>query len=223
MEVNLSREVIGAAIDVHRALGPGLLESAYQACMCRELSLRQIPFRTEVDLPIAYKGCFLTCGYRIDIVVDDRVILELKSVESYADSHDVPWLEWAYCACGDPTGSGRTEALVYNPRHAPRARNVNHTTLPWLDEPYPLRTAGTPQGYSFDHATSIFRFRYSTRSPVTGRRSHAKTVIYTSPLHYPRGYRVRLSGARTVHSGPHRLVIRARRSARTVTVTLHPA
>jgi len=94
IEVDLSREIIGAAIDVHRALGPGLLESAYQACMCRELSLRRIPFRTEVDLPIAYKGCLLTCGYRIDLVVDDRAILELKSVESISSIHEAQLLTY---------------------------------------------------------------------------------------------------------------------------------
>jgi len=147
---------------------------------------------------------------------------ELRSVETYADANDVPWLEWAYCACGDPTGSGNNEALVFNPKRPPRKANVDRTTLPWLDEPYPLRTAGTPRGYSFDQSTSTFRFRYATRSPVTRRRAHGTTVIYTSPLHYPHGYQVRVRGGRVVHEHAGRLVVRARAGARKVAVTLRP-
>jgi len=88
IEAELSEEVIGAAIAVHRELGPGLLESAYQACICRELALRNIPFRPQVDLPVHYKGVRLDCGYRIDLVVDDRVIVELKSVERFSPIHE---------------------------------------------------------------------------------------------------------------------------------------
>ena len=85
---DLTREIIGAAITVHQALGPGLLESAYQACMCRELSVREIPFRSEVDLPVEYRGCRLDCGYRIDLVVGERVIVELKSIERFSPVHE---------------------------------------------------------------------------------------------------------------------------------------
>ena len=88
IEADLTGEIIGAAISVHRELGPGLLESVYQACMCRELGLRQIPFRSQVELPVEYKGCRLDCGYRIDIVVDNRVLVELKSVESLSAIHE---------------------------------------------------------------------------------------------------------------------------------------
>jgi endoglycosylceramidase len=147
---------------------------------------------------------------------------ELQSVESFADANNVPWLEWAYCACGDPTGSGDAEALVYNPNRAPQKSNVDHTTLSWLDEPYPLTTAGTPLGYGFDHATAVFRYRYSTTSPVTGHARRGDTVIYTSPLHYPHGYRVVVHGARVLERHGGRLVIRSRRSAHMVTVTLRP-
>jgi GxxExxY protein len=76
----LSREVIGAAIEVHRALGPGLLESAYQVCLCHELELRKIPFRPQLDLPLRYKDVSLDCAYRMDIV-DDLLLLELKAIE----------------------------------------------------------------------------------------------------------------------------------------------
>ena len=80
----LTREIIGAAIEVHRVLGPGLLESAYRVCLCQELKLRGLRVRTEIDLPIVYKGVRLDCGYRMDVVVEDTVVIELKAVEKVA-------------------------------------------------------------------------------------------------------------------------------------------
>ena len=67
----ISHSIIAAAIEVHRALGPGLLESAYSACLCHELVLRELNFRTEVQVPVGYKGVHLDCGYRMDLVVED--------------------------------------------------------------------------------------------------------------------------------------------------------
>ncbi len=84
----LSREVIGAAIEVHKALGAGLLESAYEECLCEELKLRGIPFERQVELPIEYKGVKLSAGYRMDIVVDTLLVLELKSVENLLPIHE---------------------------------------------------------------------------------------------------------------------------------------
>jgi endoglycosylceramidase len=147
-------------------------------------------------------------------------VTELRAVVSYADAHSVPWLNWAYCACGDPTGSGRAEAVVYNPKHPPRGSNVNRPSLVAMDVPYALRTAGTPVSSSFDQSTATFRFTYSTESVVTGQRMSGTTVIYPSPLHYPHGYRVKLVGGRVMSRSSHRLVIRARRGASKVTVTV---
>ncbi|MGH7200762.1 MAG: GxxExxY protein [Planctomycetaceae bacterium] len=76
----LTEQVIGAAMEVHKELGPGLLESAYQVCMCHELSLRRIPFLPKVELPVTYKDCKLDAGYEIDILVDRKIVLELKAV-----------------------------------------------------------------------------------------------------------------------------------------------
>ncbi len=76
----LSKKIIGAAIEVHRHLGPGLLESAYEQALCCELSLRNINIERQKHLPADYKGINLDCGYRIDILVDDLVIIELKAV-----------------------------------------------------------------------------------------------------------------------------------------------
>jgi GxxExxY protein len=84
----LSNKVIGCAIEVHKALGPGLLESAYQQCLCHELKLNGVGFQVEKPLPIDYKGCRLDCGYRIDILVEDEIILELKSVEQLNHVHE---------------------------------------------------------------------------------------------------------------------------------------
>ena len=84
----LSNQVIAAAIEVHRHLGPGLMESAYVQCLRHELSLRSIPFRSEVELPVTYKGVHLDCAYRMDFVVEEKIILELKSVESLQPIHE---------------------------------------------------------------------------------------------------------------------------------------
>ncbi len=80
-EDEISNTIIGAAIEVHRHLGPGLLESAYQHCLARELSLRNLNFEREKPVPINYKGIYLECGYRLDFLVEDKVIVELKAIE----------------------------------------------------------------------------------------------------------------------------------------------
>ena len=84
----LSKEIIGAAIEVHRQLGPGLLESAYEACLAHEFSLRQIPFERQKAVPVIYKGTRLDCGYRLDFLVDGLVVVELKAVFGLAPIHE---------------------------------------------------------------------------------------------------------------------------------------
>ncbi len=78
--------IIGAAIEVHRALGPGLLESPYEECLCHELQLRGLAFKRQVELPVSYKGLQLDYGYKMDLVVDDAVILELKGAKKFIQS-----------------------------------------------------------------------------------------------------------------------------------------
>ncbi len=90
----LSEQIIGAAIEVHRELGPGLLESAYQACLAHELALRGILFVSQLDLPLTYKGVQLDVGYRIDLLVDDKVIVELKAVEKVLPIHEAQLLTY---------------------------------------------------------------------------------------------------------------------------------
>jgi GxxExxY protein len=90
----LTYEVIGAAIEVHRALGPGLLESTYRECLCRELALRSVNFQREYGVPLLYKGIRLDCGYRVDLLVADLVVVEIKAVEALAPVHDAQLLTY---------------------------------------------------------------------------------------------------------------------------------
>ncbi len=90
----LSNRLIGAAIEVHKALGPGLLESAYEECLCSELQFQKIFFERQVALPIMYRNAKLDCSYRLDIVVDSSIILELKAVEALAPIHDAQLLTY---------------------------------------------------------------------------------------------------------------------------------
>jgi GxxExxY protein len=85
---NLTGKIIGAAIEVHKVLGPGLLESAYEECLAREFVLRGIPFERQKPLPVVYKDVKLECGYRIDLLVAGQIVVELKAVDSFAPVHE---------------------------------------------------------------------------------------------------------------------------------------
>jgi GxxExxY protein len=93
-ERELTEKIIAAAIEVHRHLGPGLLESAYEECLCHELRLRGIPFERQKKLPVEYKGKHLEHGYRMDIVVAGKVVLELKCAEAIAPIHEAQLLTY---------------------------------------------------------------------------------------------------------------------------------
>jgi len=95
MDINkLTWEVIGAAIEVHKTLGPGLLESVYEECLCRELQLCEISYERQKSLPVEYKGEMLDCGYRLDLVVEDRLIVELKSCDTLQPIHEAQLLTY---------------------------------------------------------------------------------------------------------------------------------
>ena len=95
MEVNdLTKEIIGAAIEVHRALGPGLLEAIYETCLCHELGLRGIQFERQKALPVVYKEVDLNCGYRVDLLVSDAVVVEIKAVDELQPVHDAQVLTY---------------------------------------------------------------------------------------------------------------------------------
>lgn len=89
MDLNqLSEKIIGACIEIHRVLGPGLLESAYEECLCYELSQAGLSFERQKPLPVKYKGIMLDCGYRLDVVVESTVVVELKTVERLLPIHE---------------------------------------------------------------------------------------------------------------------------------------
>jgi GxxExxY protein len=90
----LTERVIGAAIEVHRALGPGLLESAYEECLCHEFHLQGISFERQRPLPVEYKGVKLDCGYRLDLLVENKVIIEIKCVEHVLPVHEAQLLTY---------------------------------------------------------------------------------------------------------------------------------
>jgi GxxExxY protein len=99
----LTHRIIGAAIDIHRALGPGLLEAVYEECLAKEFVLRGIHFERQKPIPLVYKDLKLECGYRLDFLVDHRVVVELKSIESIAPIHDsvmLTYLRLSECHLG---------------------------------------------------------------------------------------------------------------------------
>jgi len=93
-EDKFSKEIIGAAIEVHRHLGPGLLESAYEECLCQELAIQGLTFERQKPIAVSYKGVNLDCGYRLDVVVEGLVILELKAVERIEPIHEAQLLTY---------------------------------------------------------------------------------------------------------------------------------
>ena len=106
-EKGLTDKVIGCAIEVHRHLGPGLLESAYEECLCRELDLQGVAFERQVSLPIVYKGTNLDCAYRMDVVVEGKVVVEIKSVEKLLPLHEAQLLSYLKL-------SGKQVGLLFN-------------------------------------------------------------------------------------------------------------
>jgi GxxExxY protein len=93
-ENQLSNVIIGAAIEVHKQLGPGLLESTYENCLAYEFSQLGIPFQRQIGMPVRYKGHNLDCGYRLDLLVDEKVIIELKAEKSLAPIHEAQLLTY---------------------------------------------------------------------------------------------------------------------------------
>ena len=99
----LSNRVIGCAIEVHRQLGPGLLESTYEQCLAHELHRNNIDFKMQQPLPVQYKGITLDCGYRVDLLIEDKLIIELKSVDKIKGIHEAQILTYMKLA-GIKTG-----------------------------------------------------------------------------------------------------------------------
>jgi GxxExxY protein len=90
----ITKDIIGAAIEVHKVLGPGLLESAYEACLCEELLKKGVSFKRQCVLEVNYKGTKIDCGYRLDLLVENKVIVELKSVDKLIPLHDAQLISY---------------------------------------------------------------------------------------------------------------------------------
>jgi GxxExxY protein len=129
----LATQVVDSAVEVHRALGPGLLESAYESVLCTEFAQREIPFERQVPLPVNYKGTVVDCGYRIDVLVSSEIVLELKAVERMLPVHEAQTLSYLKL-------SGKPLAFLIN-FHTPRLKDglkrfANFNVLPpKLDRP----------------------------------------------------------------------------------------
>ncbi len=122
VQEQLTEAVIGAAIEVHRVLGPGLLESAYEQCLCHELSLTGRSFERQVELPVVYKGVRLDCGYRMDLVVEDQVVVEIKTVDKLAPVHEAQLLTYLRL-------SGKRVGLLLNFHAAAMSRGIKRMVL----------------------------------------------------------------------------------------------
>jgi GxxExxY protein len=119
---DLTEQIIGAAIEVHKQLGPGLLESAYEECLCHELHLREIPFRRQVPVPVTYKGVNLDCGYRLDLLVDETVIVESKCVDQLNSVHEAQLITYLRL-------TGKRVGLIINFNVAVLSRGIMRKVL----------------------------------------------------------------------------------------------
>jgi GxxExxY protein len=108
MEINqLTERVTGACMEIHKTLGPGLLESAYEECVCHELRLAGLGFERQRPLPVTYKGVQLDCGYRLDLIIEDKLVVELKAVRELSPIHEAQLLTYLKI-------SGLTVGLLIN-------------------------------------------------------------------------------------------------------------
>lgn len=117
----LIERVIGGAIEVHRHLGPGLLEGIYEDCLCHELALRGIAHQRQVHLPIVYKGVQLDAAYRLDLVVEDRLVVEIKAIDRILSVHEAQLLTYLRI-------SGHRQGLILNFNHAVLKEGIRRMT-----------------------------------------------------------------------------------------------
>lgn len=134
-ENEITNRVIGFAIEVHRSLGPGLLESAYEECLCYELTQDKMPFRRQLPLPVLYKGIQLECGYRMDLVLDDLVIIEVKAIERLLPIHEAQLLTYLKLA-------GKSVGLLINFNVPVLRTGLKRIVNQFPDSSAPLRLCG---------------------------------------------------------------------------------
>ena len=145
----LTHAIIGAAIDVHHQLGPGLLESAYEECMARKFTLRSLPFASHKPLPVVHKGVRLECGYRPDFLVDGRVVVDRKAIEALAPIHDailLTYLKLSGCKIG----------LLINFNSAVLKDGIRRRVLHYHREPTAHRRGGESAEENLECPTAEF-------------------------------------------------------------------
>jgi GxxExxY protein len=125
----ITHRTIGAAIEVHKALGPGLLESVYEQCLCHEFDLRRIPYERQLQFPVVYKGINVDCGYRLDVLVENQVVIEIKAVDELLPVHKAQLL--TYMKLG-----GWKAGLLIN-FNVPILIQGVHRLVNHLEEPHP--------------------------------------------------------------------------------------
>ena len=153
----------------------------------------------------------------------------LSRIAGEADDQMVPWVEWAYCGCGDPTTSANppsSQAVIVDPAKPPRGSNIVAPTLKALSRAYPQAVAGTPRSFSFNAGSGVFRLSYTPKK-ASGRGSFKPgscTAVFVPALHYPHGYRVKAKGARAIsRRGNGLLALALKRGAKSAHVTVTPA
>jgi GxxExxY protein len=151
----LTEIIIGSAIEVHRATGPGLMESVYEQCLCYELSQRDLRFQREVELPVKYKGIKLDCGFRMDMIVEDAIVLELKTVDQLLPIHSAQLLTYLKL-------SGKKLGLLINFNEPVLKRGLRR-----LANHAPDAAAAEPSAPSASSALSDFSCLYSLRLSVS--------------------------------------------------------
>jgi GxxExxY protein len=137
----ITEQVIGACIAIHKQLGPGLLESAYEECLCFELSALGIRFERQKPLPVKYKDVNLDCGYRLDLMVEDKIILELKTVEQLLPIHEAQLLTYLRL-------SGHILGLLINFNVPVLKNGVKRIANNFVDSSAPLRLCGELKEFS---------------------------------------------------------------------------
>ena len=137
----ITEQVIGACIEIHKHLGPGLLESAYEECLCYELSVRGIRFERQKPLPVRYKNVNLDCGYRLDLVFEGKIILELKTVEQLLPIHEAQLLTYLKL-------SGLTLGLLINSNVPVLKNGIKRIANNFIDSSASPRLCGKLKGFS---------------------------------------------------------------------------
>jgi endoglycosylceramidase len=152
-------------------------------------------------------------------------LTDLHKMVSLADQHMVPWTEWAYCLCGDPTTSGQDQGIIQEASKPPKGKNLNSSTLEALVEPYPQVVSGTPLSWGFNRESATFSLKYSTQS-ADGKKSfraRSLTQSATPKLSYPSGYAIQVTGGKAVSKpGSNVLSVASCPGAKEVSVTAAP-